>query len=75
VADGDGAVPGDGRRDLGRLRTRLILRDDREHWQQIDASIAEQLDVRFSQGICPECRETIIKPRLEQMRRESKERS
>ncbi len=51
------------------------IRDDRQYWQQIDAYIGKQLDVRFSHGICPECRETIVKPQLEQMRRESKERS
>ena len=51
------------------------IRDDRQYWQQIDAYLGKQLDVRFSHGICPECRETIVKPQLEQMRRESKERS
>ncbi len=48
------------------------VRDDRRYWQQLDAYISRQLDVRFSHGICPECREKIVKPQLEQMRRNLK---
>ena len=51
------------------------IRDDQQYWQQLDAYIGRELDVRFSHGVCPECREKIVKPQLEQIRREAKERS
>jgi PAS domain S-box-containing protein len=33
------------------------IRDDKGYWEQIERYIATHADVRFSHGLCPECRE------------------
>jgi CheY-like chemotaxis protein len=45
------------------------VRTDPGYWQQVEAYIASQIDVRFSHGICPECYEKQVKPELERMNR------
>jgi phosphoserine phosphatase RsbU/P len=36
------------------------VRDDKNYWSQVEHYIAEQLDVRFSHGICPDCLEAVL---------------
>jgi sigma-B regulation protein RsbU (phosphoserine phosphatase) len=45
------------------------VRTDPGYWQQVEAYIASQIDVRFSHGICPDCYEMQVKPELERMNR------
>lgn len=35
------------------------IRDDKEHWNQIEVYIEEHSDADFSHGICPECAEKL----------------
>jgi len=32
------------------------IRNDQNYWQSVEQYVAEQADVRFTHGICPECR-------------------
>jgi len=45
------------------------VRNDRDYWEQVEAYIAEHVDVRFSHGICPDCYESRVKPELDQLKR------
>jgi phosphoserine phosphatase RsbU/P len=45
------------------------VRTDPGYWQQVEAYIGSQIDVRFSHGICPDCYEKQVKPELERMNR------
>ncbi|MFL5341581.1 MAG: PleD family two-component system response regulator [Gemmataceae bacterium] len=46
------------------------IRNDANYWQQVEAYIASQTEVKFSHGICPECYETEIKPQLKKLNRD-----
>jgi CheY-like chemotaxis protein len=46
------------------------IRKDRDYWQQIEGYIHEHTDASFTHSICPDCREKIVTPMLESMRRE-----
>jgi DNA-binding response OmpR family regulator len=35
------------------------IRNDQNYWQQVESYIADHSGVRFTHGICPECRETV----------------
>ncbi len=37
------------------------IRDDKNYWHQVESYMATHSDVRFSHGICPECREKLLK--------------
>ena len=39
------------------------IRDEENYWHMLETYIAKRLDVRFSHGICPECREKDVPPR------------
>jgi phosphoserine phosphatase RsbU/P len=51
------------------------IRDDGNLWTQIEAYISDHSDADFSHGICPECEEIHIRPQLEEMERERRERA
>jgi DNA-binding response OmpR family regulator len=44
------------------------IRNDQNYWQQVEAYVAEHAEVQFSHGICPACRETVVRPQLEALR-------
>jgi len=44
------------------------IRNDQNYWQQVDTYIAEHSEAQFTHGICPECREKIVRPELERIR-------
>jgi len=46
------------------------IRNDRNYWQQVEAYLGEYSGARVSHGICPDCYERVVKPELEQMRRD-----
>ncbi|HVU37628.1 MAG TPA: response regulator transcription factor [Opitutales bacterium] len=48
------------------------IRNDRDYWQQVDDYISNHADVKFSHSVCPECYESILKPQLEEMKRQQK---
>ncbi len=45
------------------------IRNDRDYWQQMEAFIHEHTDANFTHSICPDCRDTIVKPMLDQMQK------
>lgn len=46
------------------------IRDDRNYWHQVESYVTARTAARFSHGICPECLENVIKPQLEEGRRQ-----
>ncbi len=44
------------------------IRNDQNYWQQVDTYIADHSEAQFTHGICPECREKIVKPELERLK-------
>ena len=44
------------------------IRDDKNYWQQIDAYVADHSEAQFTHGICPDCRDKIVKPELERLK-------
>lgn len=41
------------------------VRTDENYWQQVEAYVSAHSKLKFSHGICPECYEKIVKPKLE----------
>ncbi len=48
------------------------IRNDRDYWQQMEGYIHEHTDANFTHSICPECRDTVVKPMLEELQRRKK---
>lgn len=46
------------------------IRNDRHYWETVESYIGTRSRATFSHGICPECRDTLVKPELERWRRE-----
>jgi DNA-binding response OmpR family regulator len=44
------------------------IRNDQNYWQQVDTYIADHSEAQFTHGICPECREKIVRPELERLK-------
>ena len=44
------------------------IRDDKNYWQQVDTYITDHSEAVFTHGICPECRDRVVKPDLERLR-------
>jgi len=44
------------------------IRDDNNYWERVESYIEKASDVRFSHGVCPECYEKEMKPRLKQIK-------
>jgi DNA-binding response OmpR family regulator len=40
------------------------VRSDENYWQQVEAYLADQADVHFSHGICPDCYDKVVRPQL-----------
>jgi GAF domain-containing protein len=45
------------------------IRNDRNYWESIEGYIGERSQATFSHGICPDCREQIVAPQLEEFKR------
>jgi|SRR5581483_2577261 len=45
------------------------IRDDRNYWHQLEAYLSEHSSAVFSHGMCPDCYEKIVKPEIEQAKR------
>lgn len=50
------------------------VRDDQNYWSQIETYISQHTSTRFSHGICPQCYELEVGPKLEEMRRRNADR-
>jgi DNA-binding response OmpR family regulator len=46
------------------------VRDDQNYWQQIESYINARTGTDFSHSVCPDCYTSVIKPQLEELRRE-----
>ena len=44
------------------------IRDDQNYWQQVDTYVSDHSEAQFTHGICPECRDKIVKPELDRLR-------
>lgn len=45
------------------------IRDDNKYWQRVESYLEKISDVKFSHGVCPDCYESKIKPKLEQLKK------
>ena len=50
------------------------VRNDQNYWQTVEQYIGNHADVKFSHGICPKCIESVVKPELERLEKEMKDR-
>jgi hypothetical protein len=46
----------------------IQIRNDQNYWQQVDTYISDHSEAQFTHGICPECREKIMRPELERLK-------
>lgn len=46
------------------------IRSDENYWEQVESYIGSHADVQFSHGVCPDCYEKIIRPQIEELRRQ-----
>lgn len=46
------------------------IRDDGDYWHQIESYIHEHTEAGFTHSICPDCREKIVKPMLDSLKKE-----
>jgi GAF domain-containing protein len=44
------------------------VRNDGNYWEQIETYISQHSDAQFSHGICPDCRDGVVKDELERWR-------
>jgi phosphoserine phosphatase RsbU/P len=44
------------------------IRNDQNYWEQVDTYVADHSEAQFTHGICPECRDKIVKPELERLK-------
>ena len=45
------------------------IRGNGRQWEQLEDYITEHSEAEFSHGVCPECREKILEPKLTQLTR------
>jgi len=45
------------------------IRNDKNYWEQVEHYISKHAEVRFTHGICPDCYEKYVRPRLEEWKR------
>jgi DNA-binding response OmpR family regulator len=51
------------------------IRNDQNYWTQVETYVSDHSDVRFSHGVCPECRAKHIEPQLEKIRQAAAQRA
>jgi hypothetical protein len=44
------------------------VRNDGNYWEQIESYVSQHSDAQFSHGICPDCRDGVVKEQLESWR-------
>ncbi len=45
------------------------IRGEGDAWTRIETYIASRTDATFTHGICPECKETLVQPQIDRLRR------
>lgn len=45
------------------------IRDEKESWVRVEEYIESRSDATFTHGICPECRDTIVQPQIERLKK------
>jgi DNA-binding response OmpR family regulator len=45
------------------------IRDEREHWSQVEEYLSRRTEATFSHGICPDCYERHLRPQLDSVMR------
>jgi DNA-binding response OmpR family regulator len=45
------------------------IRDERQGWVRVEEYIEGRSDATFTHGICPECRDTIVRPEIDRIKR------
>ena len=43
------------------------VRDDQTYWHGVESYISEHSEAKFSHSICPNCNETVVKPKVEEI--------
>ena len=46
------------------------IRNDENYWEQVDTYVADHSEAQFTHGICPDCRDKIVKPELARLKRD-----
>lgn len=41
------------------------IRDEAEHWSQVEEYVSRKTEAQFSHGVCPDCYDRVLKPQLE----------
>jgi DNA-binding response OmpR family regulator len=44
------------------------IRDERQRWVRVEEYIEGRSDATFTHGICPECRDTIVRPEIDRLK-------
>jgi CheY-like chemotaxis protein len=44
------------------------IRDDRNYWTEVESYFEKVSDAEFSHGVCPDCYQTHLQPKLDEMR-------
>lgn len=47
------------------------VRDDQNYWQQLETYVSHYSETQFSHSICPGCYESVVKPQLKQIKKNS----
>jgi sigma-B regulation protein RsbU (phosphoserine phosphatase) len=50
------------------------IRDDQNYWRQVESYIGEHSDVQFSHSYCPDCYERYVKPQIDELDNEMRNR-
>jgi CheY-like chemotaxis protein len=45
------------------------IRDERQRWVRVEEYIEGRSDATFTHGICPECRDTIVRPEIDRLKK------
>ncbi len=46
------------------------IRDEGNEWTRIETYVASRTDATFTHGVCPECKENVLKPQLDRLKRQ-----
>ncbi len=41
------------------------IRDEEQHWSQVEEYVSRRTEAQFSHGVCPDCYDRVLKPQLE----------
>jgi sigma-B regulation protein RsbU (phosphoserine phosphatase) len=51
------------------------VRTESDSWQQMEAYVSAHTSLEFTHGVCPRCVETVLRPQMEELRRQRAARS